>query len=985
MNVDFLIVAALKDEAREIMGLLSSPGQEGAYVVGNVRRWKNRGEYCVAILNLHDGMGAHHAGPVTQEAISQLRPCAVLMTGIAAGFEDSRAKVALGDLMIPFGIVPYELAKIEAAKDEDDGGVQHRAIAWAVSEVLWRTAAETAGDAEQPWLTRTKLHRPDGGNGPRIHVFADSVLGCGEKVVADHEAEARQWLIETYPRQILGLEMESFAAFRACRILDVPFLVAKASVDKATIEKDDRWREYACKLSADFLFEVVRRYDRPRGDLLVRHLRECVEVKEALEANLRTDDFQYKIRKSLSFQQLRQGIFDGPDRDRGFLIPSDLHPATVLYAGGGAGKTTVVRRLFAEALNADVIPLIVDLKRYSSEQVAREAQPNHGPKGLEQRLLGALEQCGVGRLLLAAIGATKTVPEPPHDDEGIEALILKSTLPRRTADEVHQLASQGRLILFIDGANEVSKSAIGTLLSFCRGLRHTTGALMLWTNRMTALEGVWPDPLHATLSHIPIEVAAQCFDDKFGQGKFEALSDRLQRIFQRPFFLDLAIRSERPFSANRLWSGIFREFFREHLTVTPEELDKIARATLDALGADGKLRLDRLKGEVGPASWEKLAAAEVGVVNDTVGFGHHLWKDYLVSRALNNDRALWTDEVFDAATTFGTSVECLSMAVEQIGTAEDKLAFVNAVYDWSYSAALECAAMSGDDEEAERRLPATIREAIVAVVAEKRFDRVERTRRRTESLLAQYAIARPYRDASGRDKMVERVAHLAADDESLLTWKRLYCHDTHAVPSEDDIALIASPLSLVGWTAANLARRAQLAERQVARICAIYRDAVPSADSRSVRWRAVHALGAHPCEASLQLLSDALANDRYRWVAYGAARSMVELASRFEGRERARAVEALKQFVDGDRGESARPLILEEIIETCFIDGAAPGWPAHALPLMDHVLSRSAPDLRPKLETRVKAFRIQANVTGSRRPGPPVDLGVASSGRTQAN
>ena len=40
------------------------------------------------------------------------------MTGIAAGFEESRAVVQLGDLMVPSGVVYYELAKIKGADEK---------------------------------------------------------------------------------------------------------------------------------------------------------------------------------------------------------------------------------------------------------------------------------------------------------------------------------------------------------------------------------------------------------------------------------------------------------------------------------------------------------------------------------------------------------------------------------------------------------------------------------------------------------------------------------------------------------------------------------------------------------------------------------------------------------------------------------------------------------------------------------------------------
>ena len=63
MDVDFLIVAALKDEAAEIGKLLTVKGQEGSYIVGKVQRWKGRGEYRVAIMNLYEGMGVSKPGP----------------------------------------------------------------------------------------------------------------------------------------------------------------------------------------------------------------------------------------------------------------------------------------------------------------------------------------------------------------------------------------------------------------------------------------------------------------------------------------------------------------------------------------------------------------------------------------------------------------------------------------------------------------------------------------------------------------------------------------------------------------------------------------------------------------------------------------------------------------------------------------------------------------------------------------------------------
>ena len=236
----------------------------------------------------------------------------------------------------------------------------------------------------------------------------------------------------------------------------------------------------------------------------------------------------------------------------------------------------------------------------------------------------------------------------------------------------------------------------------------------------------------------------------------------------------------------------------------------------------------------------------MGVV-DEAGFEHHLWRDYLVARALSLDPGCWTEEVFDVASTFATSVECLTMAVEQIKEVPEKVAFVNAVYDWNYVAALECIAKSGEGEEAERRVPEEIREAILAAFAEKRFDAVERTRSHPGGLgpiPVRKAVPLP-RDAhcNGRAH-----AHLEMEGD-LGVWRRLFCQPPGTPVTNEDIELIASPNSLVGWAAANFVRRGTLYPDDEERVRAIYRSQQGKVGKRSIRWRVIHTLGAPPATA----------------------------------------------------------------------------------------------------------------------------------------
>jgi nucleoside phosphorylase len=161
MPIDFLIVAALTDEAKEVKRLLKDVHHEADFIVGAVPRWGALGAYTVGLIDL-GGMGTNNAQAVIQDVLSIHRPRAVLMTGIAAGFADGPSSVALGDLMVPYGVMPYELAKIGGAQapvgwrgtlrnlssklcgwPSPEPTVEHRGIAWAVAESLWRTAANS--------------------------------------------------------------------------------------------------------------------------------------------------------------------------------------------------------------------------------------------------------------------------------------------------------------------------------------------------------------------------------------------------------------------------------------------------------------------------------------------------------------------------------------------------------------------------------------------------------------------------------------------------------------------------------------------------------------------------------------------------------------------------------------------------------------------------------------------------------------------------
>lgn len=265
-RVDFLIVTAIQDEFDELISLLHEPPSydEPPDAITYVSRIRSKGSYKVAIIRTGQTNAISQAA--VTEAIRRRDPRAVILTGIAAGFPE--AGVALGDVLIPFWIAPYEHAKItETGPDRSKVKYQHRDLPLDVAPSLWEAADSLKNDPDCPWARNPPTPRPASARRlPSIHADRRFKIGSGDKLVASELAEQREWLLAEFGTDALGLEMESFGVCMACRRAGKPFLLVKASQDPATKAKDeadtkDAWRHYAASVAAKFVLTLIERYD----------------------------------------------------------------------------------------------------------------------------------------------------------------------------------------------------------------------------------------------------------------------------------------------------------------------------------------------------------------------------------------------------------------------------------------------------------------------------------------------------------------------------------------------------------------------------------------------------------------------------------------------------------------------------------------------------------------------------------------------------
>jgi len=88
--------------------------------------------------------------------------------------------------------------------------------------------------------------------------------------------------------------------------------------------------------------------------------------------------------------------------------------------------------------------------------------------------------------------------------------------------------------------------------------------------------------------------------------------------------------------------------------------------------------------------------------------------------------------------------------------------------------------------------------------------------------------------------------------------------------------------SVIGWTMANVAKRALVEQQDVVTLGDWLAEPNPT-----VRWRVVHVLGAYPSARNMALLTSALDHDDDMNVRYGAVRSLIELAARADAEMKA--------------------------------------------------------------------------------------------------
>lgn len=614
---------------------------------------------------------------------------------------------------------------------------------------------------------------------------------------------------------------------------------------------------------------------------------QVLEKLEAFHFSLPIEKPEFSLR--ITFANSYEDLF----RNRGLVLDeSEIVAATVrrgrtiLAAKGGGGKSVMLRRAAIKALQAGMLPFIIDLSQWkTADYVQWQDVQDH------------------------------------HKKNGTPFLIERFSIAHVSSIEFDWLPPTVHKLLIVDGLNEISATVGQQILTSLDDFVKTRlQASVLVADRLTRRD--LDDPSRWNLCGIQAMSAEQIIE----YGGQPYLSEPSAALLDSPFFLNFALK-KKGLTGQRAASTL--QFLEGHAELSQEELHLLAQAAFEAYRQNRARTFSYswLVSKTTVELGEKLIkGGSLSVDKDVAQFSHHLLHDVMVAlhvAQLKGDQL--TPDVLDVITFQRSSFDVISLILEALPR-EAVDDFLRRVYDWSlYAAGYALSEL----EQSSASPSMEIKTVILAMLAEKRFDAVLSTRQRAKDglLLIGSDQAKRYVDARSFEDIK---ADICSQDSALgwfREWKANFCRDPAEAVNSSDIEELSVSDSIKGWTLANVLRRATLTAENETSLRALLRVNEPT-----VRWRAAHALGARPTTTNLECLIKSLDEDSNSDVRYGAARSIAEMARAGHPQLSAAMLDAITERVDRLIVDEK---VLRELASALVVvrEQAPPGWSSVPLKL----------------------------------------------------
>jgi nucleoside phosphorylase len=874
------------------------------------------------------------------------RPRYFLIADIGGGIhgdrETPRDGLKLGDVVVAELLHYYELVKLEPSEktattlfQRIKQAIRHpghstvtagsdrrkpRYVRWQPISPRLSTVGRELDTAVDDWRDRMTTPRP-GLDGVTQLLLGEVVVG--DKLLANPGAQEVEHILKTYDKA-LAVDMESVgAAVSSLSAADdglaLSYGVLRGISDwmdrPGNQETRDAWKPYAADAAIAAALGVVAAIPSTVTGTTQAESDSISELRRRLAE-------EYDVPEE-TYPSAVLGPTGVLSRNDVLAIAARQH-GVVLVGDAGLGKTAMVAQA-ARAATAPLepFPVLIDLKRWKPEFAAGLApDPN-------------------GDALVPSMDA-----------------LLRASVQRIGARLLDEVAARRDVLVLVDGVNEVPYSEVPRILTLLQEyMRARPRVHVLVTDRRAGdvyREQGWTELRLQRLEEPDVE---RIVDSHLGAGTYGDLQESAASLLRIPYFLDRAVRGGDVAARSR--AGAMESFLRDHVGLTPVEMDELAAVAYSVYDTRGRRTFPA--GLIDEVLADRLreSGVMVDVADGDVRFDHQLEHDYLASRHLAADVRRWTTPAFDAVTFETASFDVIALGLEQVAP-QQRDSYLRQVYNWNWIGAIM--ALADVEQDGFEACTRELRTALLAVVAEKRFDRVAETRERTERQIARFSdpYARGLATAKRLGELIDVVEDVpAGGPEWFEEWRAVFRRCPPAPLEERDVSLLARGSAVIGWTAANVVRRFPEEEERADQVRALYAVHQESTEaSRAVRWRAVHALGAWPSAANATLLFDAIDHDAYSWVKYGAVRSVIENAARTIDQTLRDSILARLR----DRVGQIPPEPLSQLAWSTMYDGADTSFANAVRPILHAALEaqRTATD-QERWQVRIDRFEAYWN------------------------
>ncbi|MGX1307019.1 hypothetical protein AB7M35_001739 [Amorphus suaedae] len=534
------------------------------------------------------------------------------------------------------------------------------------------------------------------------------------------------------------------------------------------------------------------------------------------------------------YSALLRGEHGRPLSHKDLLAQAAQRGRIMLSGRGGSGKSTIMRRLVVDGAEAGKTPLFVDLSRWDHE----------ASEEWQRRREGVRETID---LLLRRFGSGET------------DVVVLDFLP-----------AHREKLLVIDGLNETPGSIADDILSACdQAASLFVNCSVIISDRLVRRR---TDGDNRWYLAMPLDVD---LDETRKHLDVDALGVSQRRLLESPYFIDKAMKG----ALRNSPLATIRDFVESRGKLDAAGMDLAAEVAFTAYQLDESRSFDPAHFRGGAYVEQTLLAG--GVLTEVPGgrraFNHHWIHDYLAAKYVASHPDLWSFErrhaSLDSLTFKANSFDAVAFVLELL-CLEAKDEFLRAVYDWNpYAAGY---ALAEVEEISPESISRPLRTIILAMLAEKKFDRHYLTARRALDALELFKddAAVALRNVPNHEALIGLISAEPDHSELFSKWKALFTLQSQTVAHDTVVDAVEGDDSIIGWTAANVLKRLSLTDCAVDRLVDSAKNGWPV-----VRWRACHVMGSVVNERCREALLERVTNDDDENVRYGAIRSLVELGS----------------------------------------------------------------------------------------------------------